>query len=282
MGEPLGAEVIALLKRALAEDIGPGDVTTNWIIPIEQQSKAILIAKAPGIVAGLDVASKVFDLLDPRVAFEAQIADGDHVGIRDLVARIEGPTRSILSGERLALNFCQRLSGIATMTRDYVDAIAGTQAVILDTRKTTPGLRTLEKYAVRMGGGANHRIGLYDMVLIKDNHIQAAGSITEAVRRVRERNKEGLLIEVEIRTFDELREALTLDVDRIMLDNMNWEQMRQAVILVGERVPLEASGNVTLERVRRIAETGVDFISSGALTHSAKALDLSLEFVDSV
>ena len=281
MMEAFGPEVVALLERALAEDIGSGDVTTDWIIPVEQQSKAILIAKAPGVVAGLGVAGMVFHSLDQRVTFEAQVGDGTQVGVGDVLARIQGPTRSILSGERLALNFLQRLSGIATLTRAHVDAVAGTRVVILDTRKTMPGLRTLEKYAVRMGGGANHRIGLYDMVLIKDNHIQAAGSITEAVKRVRERNKDRLLIEVEIRTFDELSEALALDVDRIMLDNMSWEQMRQAVGMVAGRVPLEASGNVTLDRVRRIAETGVDYISSGSLTHSVKALDVSLDFVDS-
>ena len=281
MMEPFGPEVVALLERALAEDIGSGDVTTDWIIPAAQQSKAILIAKAPGVVAGLGVAAMVFHLLDERIAFQPQVNDGAQLGIGDVAARIQGPTRSILTGERLALNFLQRLSGIATLTRAHVDAVAGTRAVILDTRKTTPGLRTLEKYAVRMGGGSNHRIGLYDMVLIKDNHIQAAGSITEAVRRVRERNEGRLLIEVEIRTFDELNEALALDVDRIMLDNMNWEQMRQAVALVAGRVPLEASGNVTLDRVRRIADTGVDYISSGSLTHSVKALDLSQDFVES-
>ena len=281
MMEPFGPEVVALLERALAEDIGSGDVTTDWIIPAAQQSKAILIAKAPGVVAGLGVAAMVFHLLDERIAFQPQVNDSAQLGIGDVAARIQGTTRSILTGERLALNFLQRLSGIATLTRAHVDAVAGTRAVILDTRKTTPGLRTLEKYAVRMGGGANHRIGLYDMVLIKDNHIQAAGSITEAVRRVRERNEGRLLIEVEIRTFDELNEALALDVDRIMLDNMNWEQMRQAVALVAGRVPLEASGNVTLDRVRRIADTGVDYISSGSLTHSVKALDLSQDFVES-
>lgn len=272
--------VVQLLRRALEEDIGPGDVTTEWIIPAEQRSRAIILAKAAGVIAGLDIAKEVFRMLDERVLFTPLIADGDAVKPRDLVARLEGPTRAILTGERVALNFLQRLSGIATLTRAFVDAIAGTGATILDTRKTTPGLRALEKYAVRVGGGANHRTGLYDMVLIKDNHIQAAGSISEAVRKVRERNRAGLLIEVETRNLDEVREALALGVDRIMLDNMSYDLMRQAVALVGGRIPLEASGNVTLENVRQVAETGVDYISSGSLTHSAKALDLSLLFVD--
>ncbi len=271
-------EVRALLKRALEEDIGPGDVTTDWVIPAAQQSRAVISAKAPGVIAGLEVARELLRLLDERIIFTPLVADGDAVKPKDIIARIEGPTRSILSGERVALNFLQHLSGVATLTRAFVEAVAGTQAVILDTRKTTPGLRMLEKYAVRMGGGSNHRLGLYDMVLIKDNHIEAAGSITEAVRQVREHNRASLLIEVETRNLDEVREALTLRVDRIMLDNMSCEMMRQAVALVNGRVPLEASGNVTLANVREIAETGVDYISSGSLTHSAKALDLSLSF----
>jgi len=271
-------EVRALLKRALEEDIGPGDVTTDWVIPAAQQSRAVISAKAPGVIAGLEVAREIFRLLDERIIFTPLVADGDAVKPKDIIARIEGPTRSILSGERVALNFLQHLSGVATLTRAFVEAVAGTQAVILDTRKTTPGLRMLEKCAVRMGGGSNHRLGLYDMVLIKDNHIEAAGSITEAVRQVREHNRASLLIEVETRNLDEVREALTLRVDRIMLDNMSCEMMRQAVALVNGRVPLEASGNVTLANVREIAETGVDYISSGSLTHSAKALDLSLSF----
>ena len=271
-------EVRALLKRALEEDIGPGDVTTGWVIPAMQLSRAVISAKAPGVIAGLEVAREIFRLLDERIIFTPLVADGDAVKPKDIIARIEGPTRSILSGERVALNFLQHLSGVATLTRAFVEAVAGTQAVILDTRKTTPGLRMLEKYAVRMGGGSNHRLGLYDMVLIKDNHIEAAGSITEAVRQVREHNRASLLIEVETRNLDEVREALTLRVDRIMLDNMSCEMMRQAVALVNGRVPLEASGNVTLANVREIAETGVDYISSGSLTHSAKALDLSLSF----
>jgi len=268
-----------VIRRALAEDIGPGDVTTEWIIPADQRSAAIILAKAKGVLAGLDVARDAFALVDARIEFVPLRADGELVQPRDVVARIVGPTRGILTAERVALNFLQRLSGIATLTRAFVDAVSGTRAVILDTRKTTPGLRLLEKYAVRMGGGANHRIGLYDMVLVKDNHIEAAGSITGAVARVRVQNAAGLLIEVEARTLDDVREAAALAVDRILLDNMTCAQMRQAVELVNGRVSLEASGNVTLDNVRRIAETGVDYISSGALTHSARALDLSLDFV---
>jgi nicotinate-nucleotide pyrophosphorylase (carboxylating) len=273
-------EIRALVQRALDEDVGAGDVTTEWTIPPDQVSTANFMAKEEGVVAGLDVARLVFELVDPQVEFEALMADGDRVSPGDLVARVRGATRSLLSGERLALNFLQRLSGIATLTRRHVDAIEGYKAVMLDTRKTTPGLRTLEKYAVRMGGGTNHRYGLFDMVLIKDNHIQAAGGIAQAVERVRERNVAGLAIEVEVRTFPELDEVLELDVDRVMLDNMTCDEMSRAVALVNGRVALEASGNVTLERVRDIAETGVDFISSGSLTHSAKALDLSMKFVD--
>ena len=233
--DSLDEEARALLRRALDEDIGPGDVTTDWIIPAGQQSQAIISAKAAGVIAGLDVAGKVFRLLDARTTFQQRIvftpllADGAAVKAQDVVARIAGPTRGILSAERVTLNFLQHLSGIATLTRAFVEAVAGTQAVILDTRKTTPGLRMLEKYAVRVGGGTNHRIGLYDMVLIKDNHIDAAGSITEAVRRVRERNRAGLLIEVETRNLDEVREALAWGVDRILLDNMSCDMMCQAV-----------------------------------------------------
>lgn len=280
MSELLAQQARELLERALAEDIGPGDVTTEWIIPATQRSKAVMMAKAPGVIAGLHLVRQVFALLDPEVQVTLQVGDGDRVLPGEVIATLEGPTRGLLSGERLALNLLQRLSGIATLTRSYVEAVAGTGAVILDTRKTTPGLRALEKYAVQVGGGQNHRFGLYDMVLIKDNHIQAAGSITEAVWRVRQQNAQGLEIEVEVRTWAELEEALPLSVDRILLDNMTTEQMRQAVALANGRVPLEASGNVTLQRVREIAETGVDYISSGALTHSAKALDISMDFDD--
>lgn len=273
-------ELRSLITRALQEDIGSGDVTTNWIIPAAQRSQATITAKAPGVIAGLEVAREILHLVDESIEFTPHVSDGDSVKPKELVARLAGPTRGILSGERVLLNFLQHLSGIATATRAFVDAVAGIGAIILDTRKTTPGLRTLEKYAVRMGGGTNHRIGLYDMVLIKDNHIDAADGISEAVRCVREQNKNGLLIEVETRDLAEVREALALKVDRILLDNMSCELMRQAVALAGGRIPLEASGNVTLDNVRQIAETGVNYISSGALTHSAKALDLSLAFVE--
>ena len=229
------------------------------------------------MIAGLQVAQRVFARLDPAVEFRALAADGDRAGPGDIIAVVTGPGRAILSGERVALNFMQRMSGIATATRRYVDAVAGTRAVILDTRKTVPGLRLLDKWAVRLGGGHNHRIGLFDMALIKDNHIAAVGSITEAVRRVRLGDPRGRPIEVEVTNLDQLREALALPIDRIMLDNMNLEQMRAAVEIAAGVIPLEASGGVDLQTVAAIAATGVDFISVGALTHSVKALDISLD-----
>jgi nicotinate-nucleotide pyrophosphorylase (carboxylating) len=235
-----------------------------------------LIAKAPGVIAGLLVAELVFSLVDERVCFAPRVSDGVQVDACDLIAEISGPARSILSGERVALNFLQRMSGIATLTRRFVDAVEGTGATILDTRKTAPGLRILDKWAVRLGGGQNHRFGLYDMVLIKENHITAAGSITAAVERVRAQDERARAIEVEVKTLVELREALDLDVHRIMLDNMSLEEMGQAVRLTNGRVPLEASGNVGLSNVAAVAGTRVDYISIGMLTHSVMALDLSL------
>lgn len=265
------------VQRALAEDIGPGDVTSQWILPPETWGRGGLLAKAEGVLAGLEVARQVFQQVDQRITFQAHQKDGEAISKGDILATVEGPAASILTAERTALNFLQRMSGIATLTRRYVEAVAGTRAVILDTRKTAPGLRLLDKWAVQLGGGQNHRLGLYDMVLIKDNHIAAAGSITQAVERVRQRNQQGLAVEVEVKSLAELEEALALGVDRIMLDNMSLEEMRQAVEITAGRVPLEASGNVTLENVAAIAATGVDYISVGALTHSVKALDISLE-----
>ncbi len=267
------------VRRALEEDLGPGDVTSTWTLPPHQRAQGTFVAKEEGVVAGLLVAREVFRQLDPEVILTLWVEDGMPVAPGTAVARVEGPAISILSGERTALNFLQRMSGIATATRRYVQAVAGTKAKILDTRKTAPGLRALDKLAVRLGGGHNHRFGLYDMVLIKDNHIQAAGSITAAVQRVKARNRRRLPIEVEVRTIPELEEALALGVDRILLDNMSCDEMRRAVEVAAGRVPLEASGNVTLQNIRQVAETGVDYISSGALTHSVKALDLSLDFV---
>lgn len=285
-------QIKAIVQRALAEDVGSGDVTSQWILPPEMRVRGCFLAKAQGVLAGLEVVRRVFRQVDERIAFQAHKKDGDAISKGDIVATVEGPAASILTAERTALNFLQRMSGIATLTRHYVKAVAGTKAaplrhraVILDTRKTVPGLRLLDKWAVRLGGGHNHRLGLYDMVLIKDNHIAAAGGITQAVERVRQRNQpglcpervEGLAVEVEVKSLAELEEALALSVDRIMLDNMDPDEMRRAVEVTAGRVPLEASGNVTLENVAAIAATGVDYISVGALTHSVKALDISLE-----
>ena len=267
----------AIIRAALAEDLGDGDVTTLNTIPAGARLVGDFLVKARGVLAGLQVVQRVFVLLDPAVEFRALAADGDRVDRGDILGVVTGPGRAILSGERVALNLLQRMSGIATATRRYVDAVAGTRAVILDTRKTAPGLRVLDKWAVRLGGGQNHRIGLYDMALIKDNHIAAVGSITEAVRRVREGDQRHRPIEVEVTNLDQLREALALPIDRILLDNMSHEMMRAAVELAAGKIPLEASGNVNLDTVAAIAATGVDFISVGALTHSVKALDVSLD-----
>jgi len=278
-------EIIPIIDRALAEDVGEGDVTTGWTIPGSAQARAGLIAKAEGVVAGLDVAQWVFERVDAGVVFEARVKDGDRVGPGDAIADVRGSARGLLTGERTALNFLQRMSGIATMAAQFVQAVAGTGARILDTRKTAPGLRLLDKYAVAAGGGQNHRIGLFDMVLLKENHIEAADGIGPAVLAVRRgmaRDGRSVKIEVEVETLAELEEALSVGVDRVMLDNMNLDEMRQAVDRVrkmdGLRPELEASGNVSMETVRAIAETGVDFISIGALTHSVKAMDISLLF----
>lgn len=261
----------------MTEDIGDGDVTTNGIVPPEATLRGEIIAKADGIIAGLDLAREIFRLLDDAIEFEANVPEGALVVNRTRLARVHGSARALLTGERTALNFIGRMAGIATLTRRFVDAVAGTRAVILDTRKTAPGLRLIDKLAVRRGGGQNHRTGLYDMILIKDNHIDFAGSITEAVRRVRS-VETTLLIEVEARTIADVREVLDLGVKRILLDNMSVDAMREAVKLTSGRARLEASGNVTLENVRAIAETGVDFISVGALTHSAGVFDVSLKW----
>jgi nicotinate-nucleotide pyrophosphorylase (carboxylating) len=269
-----------LIELAIAEDIGPGDATSEAVLPASLTLHGRIIAKGAGIIAGLPVAEAVFRRVDPALRFTPRAPDGASVAPGDLVAEVIGPGRGMLAAERIALNFLQRLSGIATLTRAFVDQVAGTEAVILDTRKTQPGYRVLDKYAVRMGGGQNHRLSLHDMLLVKDNHIEAAGSLTAAVERARTAHPD-LPIEVEVQDLDELREALTLDVadcrpDRIMLDNMDLDQMRAAVRLAAGRVALEASGGVSLERVAAVAVTGVDYISVGALTHSAPALDLSM------
>jgi nicotinate-nucleotide pyrophosphorylase (carboxylating) len=266
-----------IVRRALEEDIGDGDVTTLSTIPAEATLDGRFIAKASGVIAGLAVAQLTFSLLDERVQFTHHIADGDRVNKGEVFATIDGPCRALLTGERAALNFLQRMSGIATLTRRFVETVQGTRAVILDTRKTAPGLRLLDKWAVRLGGGQNHRIGLYDMVLIKDNHIAAVGSIAETVKRVRAADDRRRPIEVEVKTLAELAETLALNVDRILLDNMSLDQMREAVRLANGRTPLEASGNITLDNVAAVAAAGVDYISAGSLTHSVKALDISLD-----
>jgi nicotinate-nucleotide pyrophosphorylase (carboxylating) len=260
---------------ALAEDVGEGDVTTEATVDADAVGTAELLVKEPGVVCGLAAVEAVFRALDGDVRFEPLVEEGAVVGVPTAVALVTGPERAILTGERTALNFLGRLSGIATLTRSYVDAVAGTGVAILDTRKTTPGLRALEKYAVACGGGRNHRFGLDDGVLVKDNHLRAAGSIRAAVASLRATTD--LRVEVECDTLEQVSMAVDAGTDAILLDNMTLDELRAAVSLVAGRARLEASGGVTLENVRAVAETGVDEISVGALTHSARSLDVSLE-----
>jgi nicotinate-nucleotide pyrophosphorylase (carboxylating) len=274
----LPADVNICIKRALEEDIGRGDATTNSIVPPDANLQGNIVAKQQGVIAGLAIAEAVFHELSEKVCFRAVVEEGSVVANRTTVAEVEGSARALLTGERAALNFLGRMSGIATLTRQFVDAVAGTGARILDTRKTAPGLRTLDKLAVKLGGGENHRSGLFDMILIKDNHIDFAGSITAAVERARLAGT-NLEIEVETRTLDDVREALGLGISRILLDNMTIDMMKRAVAIAEGRAKLEASGNVTLENVVEVARTGVDYISVGALTHSPKVFDVSLEWV---
>jgi len=280
LDKTLPLNIIESIRRALAEDIGSGDVTTDSIVPVDASMRGQIIAKQAGVVAGLDVARAVYLTVDPKVDFQSRVEEGSQVDNRQVLALVSGRTRSLLTAERTALNFLGRMSGIATLTRQFVQAVAGTKAIILDTRKTAPGLRAVDKLAVARGGGQNHRIGLDDMILIKDNHIDYAGSITEAVRRAGAAAS-GLEVEVEARTLEHVREALAIGVKRILLDNMTAEMMAEAVQLTAGKAKLEASGNVTLETVRRIAETGVDYISAGALTHSARVFDVSFDYISS-
>ena len=273
-------ELEAIIEAALREDMPEGDITSESIIPAAAVSEAVFLAKEDGILAGLQVARRVFERIDPAVEFSERLEDGAAFKKSDILARLKGPTVALLKGERTALNFLQRLSGVATATRRFVDAVAGTKARILDTRKTTPGLRLLEKYAVKAGGGTNHRLSLSDMVLIKDNHLRYVGSVAEAVRRARSKIRPSVRIEVEAADLAQVRDALAAGADMVMLDNMTLETMREAVTIAAGRVPLEASGNMSLDRVRAVAETGVDFISVGALTHSARAVDISLDFLN--
>jgi nicotinate-nucleotide pyrophosphorylase (carboxylating) len=271
------AAVEQLIKTALEEDIGPGDITTMSTIAPESAAKGFFRAKRDGVVAGLSVVEKVFAFIDPAVRARLLAHDGDAVKKGEVVAEVDGPTRSLLIGERTALNFLQHLSGIATLARQYVEAVKEFPSKIIDTRKTTPGFRTLEKYAVRMGGATNHRFGLYDAALIKDNHIAAAGSIPDAVRQVRKHSPFMAQVEVECTNLDQVREAIDAGADVIMLDNMNIEQMAEAVRVVAKRAAVEASGGINMDTVRQVAATGVDFISVGALTHSAPSLDFNMK-----
>jgi nicotinate-nucleotide pyrophosphorylase (carboxylating) len=268
---------ISAVARALAEDVGSGDVTSMAVLPPGLHLAGQIVSREEGVIAGLEVAAAAFRLADENVRMTLSAEDGESIGEGQVVAEVAGPGLGILSAERVALNFLQRMSGIATMTRRFVDEVRGTKAVILDTRKTVPGLRLLDKLAVRLGGGQNHRLGLYDMVLVKDNHIAAADGVTEAVRRVRAAVGDQLAIEVEVTSLPQLEEALAAAVDRIMLDNMSLDEMARAVSLARGQVELEASGKVSLDNVAEIAATGVDFISVGALTHSVRAVDMSLE-----
>ncbi|MCX7785550.1 MAG: carboxylating nicotinate-nucleotide diphosphorylase [candidate division WOR-3 bacterium] len=266
-----------IIQQALKEDIGSGDITTNFTVDKNKIVTAEIIAKDDGILAGSDVVKMVFQYLDPKVNVNFKIKDGERFKSKQVIAQITGKAQALLSGERTALNFLCRLSGIASLTRKFVDKISDTKAKILDTRKTTPLLRDLEKYAVRVGGGYNHRMGLYDMMLVKDNHIKIAGGITQAIKKAQKYNKNKLPIEVETKNLNEVKQALALNVSIIMLDNMNLRQIAQAVKLVKGKAKLEVSGGVNLKNVRKIAKTGVDYISVGAITHSAPIVDMSMK-----
>lgn len=275
------AQIEQLIKNALEEDIGPGDLTTLSTVPPEAGGKGLFRAKRDCVVAGLFLLEKIFSLLDGKIRVECLCHDGDQVAKGTVVAEAVGSMRGLLMGERTALNFLQRLSGTATLTRRYVEAVKGFPCKIIDTRKTTPGLRTLEKYAVRMGGGTNHRLGLYDAALVKDNHIVAAGSIAQAVKDVRRHAPFMAKVEVECSDLKQVQAALDAGADVIMLDNMGTKEMAEAVRLIHKRAWVEASGGITLERLREIAEAGVDFISVGALTHSAPAVDFNMKIAAS-
>lgn len=267
------------IKSALKEDIALGDITTDSLIESDDISKAVFISKDDGIIAGLDVSERVFKILDERVVFKKNVTDGCSVKKGDILAEISGPTHALLKAERTALNFLQHLSGIATKANEYARIVKNFDVRIVDTRKTTPGLRRLEKYAVKIGGGHNHRYCLSDGVLIKDNHIVAAGGISQAIKKVRDNIPHTIKIEIETETMDQVNEALDAGADIIMLDNMSLEMMKDAVKMINKRAIIEASGNVNLDTVFKIAETGVDIISVGALTHTVKAFDISMRFV---
>ncbi len=275
--ELAAAEV--LIGMALREDIGPGDVTTNLLVPVDMRRKAMMIAKAGGVVAGMEVAAMVFRHLDATLEWNPVVADGDSVRTADVLVWFSANYRALLSGERTALNFLQRMSGVATISNRYATLLEGYDTRILDTRKTLPGWRLLDKYGVRAGGASNHRMGLYDMAMVKNNHITVAGSISGAVAAIRKNLSDSIRIEVETTCLDEVKEALEAGADIIMLDNMDNQTMRKAVLMIGNKAQTEASGNMTPERLKGVAATGVDFISSGALTHSATALDISMRIL---
>lgn len=269
------------IRKSLQEDIGDGDHSTLACIPVDATGKAKLLVKEPGILAGVEVAKRIYELFDPTLQVQFNKRDGDHIQKGDIVFEVSGSSRSILSSERLVLNCMQRMSGIATQTASILSIIQGCPTKILDTRKTTPGMRFLEKWAVKIGGGENHRFGLYDMVMLKDNHVDYAGGIKAAIEKTQrylKENNKNLRIEIEVRSIEELKEVLeTKGVDRIMLDNFSPELLREALDLIPPSYETEASGGITIENIRPYAETGVQFISIGALTHSVKSLDLSLK-----
>jgi nicotinate-nucleotide pyrophosphorylase (carboxylating) len=283
----LAREVIdEVVARALAEDVGQGDLTTLAVIPAEARGEARVVLREDGVVAGMPLLAAVFAALDQALCVEACVADGDTLGGGAVLAYLRGSARAILTGERVALNLLQRLSGIATMTARYVAAVGDLPVRVLDTRKTTPGLRGLEKYAVRVGGGTNHRFGLYDAILLKDNHLALLAAqgieLGDAIRRARAAVGPMVRVEVEVETVEQARQAAEAGAEMILLDNMAPATMRAAVAVVGGRAKVEASGGITLETIRAVAEAGVDYISVGALTHSARALDISLEFISSI
>ncbi len=280
MEEKILKSAEVLFDLAYAEDIGSGDITTDNLIPPETNKTARLVAKANGVIAGLPVAEMVFRKFDPNLKWDVKMPDGSVVEPGDVLVEFIANYRALLTGERKALNFLQRLSGIATYANKCMKEIEGHKVEILDTRKTLPGYRHLDKYAVRMGGASNHRFGLYDMVMIKDNHIQIAGGIKEAVDAIRKKIPKSIKIEVETTTIEQVQEALDADVDIVMLDNMSSKLMKECVELINKRAKIEASGNMTIKRIRKVAATGVDYISIGALTHSVKALDISQQIID--
>lgn len=273
------SKVDELVEKAIAEDVGAGDISTDLLIPREKSARAKIMAKDYGVIAGLQVAEKVFKHLDPNLNWKARCADGDKIKRGEIIVEFEGSYRAILTGERTALNFIQRMSGIATRTSKFVKAVKEYKTEILDTRKTLPGFRMLDKYSVQVGGGTNHRVGLFDMVMLKENHIRIAGGINPAVNQIREGLATGIKIEVETTNLNEVKEALEARADIIMLDNMSNDEMREAVQLIAGKAKVEASGSVTLARAKVIASLGVDYISVGALTHSVEALDLSQQII---